>query len=88
MKDSWQNEESTWWEGPDEAADLKTGDPFLDGWVDKLTKMKDQMGASAFNEFALKLAAREEQELRKRKPDHPLLLLLDNHRKHVEQGFF
>jgi hypothetical protein len=66
----------------------KTGDPIHDLWVDKLALLKEEMGAHAFNEFAIKLAIREESELRSRKPDHPLLALLDNYRKREDQGFF
>lgn len=72
----------------DETEDLKTGEPVHDMWLDKLALMKEEMGTDAFNDFALKLAEREEADLRSRKPDHPLLVLLDNHRKKEEQGFF
>lgn len=66
----------------------KTGEPIHDLWIDKLALMKEEMGADAFNEFAIRLAVREERELRARKPEHPLLVLLDNYRKREEQGFF
>lgn len=86
MKEPWQQDDPedtllSGWEQTEE-------DPFLEMWTTKLEAIKEGMGAKAFNEFAIRLAIREEAELRNRKPDHPLLLLLDNYRKREEQGFF
>jgi hypothetical protein len=87
MKEPWQEDdpaEDTLLGGWEERAE----DPYLEMWCGKLEAMKEEMGAKAFNEFAIRLAIREESELRARNPDHPLLILLDNHRLHEEQGFF
>lgn len=87
MKEPWQEHDPAedtllgGWEHTEE-------DPLLDMWVGKLEAIKNNMGAEAFNVFAIKLAIREEKELRARKPDHPLIVLLDNYRKREEQGFF
>ena len=79
MKEPWQDNDES---------DLKTGEPIHDGMVEVLIKMKEEMGADAFNDFAIRLATHEEKDLRKRKPDHPLLKLLDAHRAREENGFF
>lgn len=52
----------------------------------KAKSLRDAMGPEAFEAFLVSLATENESWLRQDDPDHPILEVLDEHRRKAESG--
>lgn len=53
----------------------------------ELRALADDVGVDAFLEMGVKMALPHEERLRREKPDHPMLPLIDQWRRKQERGF-